>query len=147
VFVACFYSHPPRAGLKTTVHIGSVSPRNPQHPAISHLFSPLTSLLLVTIVTKRWGSSRPTYLGVIRISPESPTISSSESSLLEGQTLGRRASCSECVRPQRVQMSTGVINRDIARGYVFVPQVARSISLSSQVQLDPTIEVGRAFSY
>jgi hypothetical protein len=89
--------------------------------AISRLHSTLTSLLLATIVIKRWDRSRPSCLGMIRVYPEPPAISSSESSLLEEQTPGRRPSCNACVTPQRVQRFTGVINRDTARGYVLVP--------------------------
>jgi hypothetical protein len=121
--IACdggvLYSHP-LARKPGVPYIASVSPRNPQHPAISRLFSPLTSLL-ATIVIKRWDRSHPLCPGTVRTYPGSPTISSSESSLLEGQTPGRRPSCSESVTPQRVQRSTGVINGDVARGYVPVP--------------------------
>jgi hypothetical protein len=120
VFAACLWSHP-CVSLKSTAHnLSLTTQHNPQHSATKRLFSPLTSLLLSTTVVKRWDSLRPSYPGIIRIYPESPVISSFESSLLGGRTLGRQPYCKKCVTPQRVQRSTGVINTDIARGYVLV---------------------------
>jgi hypothetical protein len=143
--VPCLYSHP-RSSLKSTVHRPSLTTQPPAPSNLTPIQSPYN--LLATIVIRRWDRSRPICPGMIRIYPGSPVISSSESSFLEGQTPERRPSCSGCVTPQRVQRSTGVINRDIARRCVPVPsRTARLISLSIQVQLDPTIEVGQPYSY
>src|SRR6267142_1834171 len=67
------------------------------------------------VFKKGWVRPRP---GTIRFFPESPEISSSESSLLEERTPERPRSCSEFVTPRRVQRSIGVIQREIASGYV-----------------------------
>jgi hypothetical protein len=55
-----------------------------------------------------------------RVSPESQ-VSSSECSLLEEQMQGRRPSYKEYATLPRVQRSTGVIDGELASGYVLVP--------------------------
>jgi hypothetical protein len=78
-------------------------------------------------------------------SPKSPTMSSSESSLLEGQTQARRRFCKEFAIPPRVQRSTGLVHRESASGYDLILS-GDSISSSSQVQLEASQEVGQAYS-
>lgn len=85
-----------------------------------------------SIVIKGWDKTSPSRLGAIRsrrgvqwthsrIFPEPPAISSSESSLSEELMQGRHRFCREFVTQRRAQRSTGLIDRDIARGYVLVP--------------------------
>jgi hypothetical protein len=89
--------------------------RDPQR---SHAPVPLQVSYYNSIVIKEW--DRPSQK-TIRFYPKSRAVSSSESSLLEGQMQARRPSCNECVTLRRVQRSTDVIHGDIVRGYVLVP--------------------------
>jgi hypothetical protein len=71
-------------------------------------------------------------------------MSSSESSLLEKQTREKLPSSRESATPPRVQRSTASIHRELAIGYVLVPFGTFNF-IVSQVQLNPTIEVGQAY--
>jgi hypothetical protein len=55
-----------------------------------------------------------------RFFPKPPTMSGSECSLLEEQTLGRLQSFSESATPPRVPRSIALINQGLAIGYAFV---------------------------
>ena len=76
---------------------------------------------------------------------KSPTMSSSESSLLEEQTQARPRFCKEFAIPPRVQRSTGLVRGESACGYVLVLSGAL-ISSPSQVRLEASQEVGQAYS-
>jgi hypothetical protein len=65
-----------------------------------------------------------------RIFPESPTTSSFEFSLLEERTGERQHFSSEFAIPPKVQMSTALIHRDVANGYVLVPSGTSSLTVS-----------------
>jgi hypothetical protein len=123
VFAACLYlwSHPcpSQSSLKSAVHCLSLITQSPT--VQSSYNSPSCNYCGQDSRLKRWGRSRPSCPGMIRIYPESHAASSFESSLLGGRTPGRRPYCKKCVTPQRVQRSTGVIERETARGYVLVP--------------------------
>jgi hypothetical protein len=113
----------------TRVHIICVGSDLQTHSAIPNNLTRLTSFESLPI----WmhSSSSPGF-----------QLSSSESSLLEEQMQGRRRFFSESATPPRIQRSTELIHRELAIGYVLVP-CGSSISSSRQVQLDPSIEVGR----
>jgi hypothetical protein len=92
----------------TCVRLSPLTPYNYRSPCNS-------------IVIKGWDRSRPTRLGTIQFYPEFPAVSSSESSLLAEQMLGKRLSCSKYVTPRRMRRSTDVIDGDVVKGYVLVP--------------------------
>jgi hypothetical protein len=65
-----------------------------------------------------------------RISPDSPTMSSSGSSLSEEQMRGRPPFFREYVTPQTVQRSTGMMIREIASRHVFLLNVSFQLIIS-----------------
>jgi hypothetical protein len=85
-----------------------------QFSAISRVFSPPASLPSYnTLVLWMHSTSSPDF-----------QLSSSESSLLEGQMQERHLSCSESATQPRVQRSTALIHQVFAIGYVLVPCVS-----------------------
>ena len=110
------------------------------------------SFFCVRTVIKTWDRPRANCLGALEIhsrsSPKSPSMSGSESSLLEGQMRGRPRSCKEFAIRPTVQRSTGLVQRENVRRYVLILSCAfdSTISSSGQVQLDASQEVGNAYS-
>ena len=87
-------------------------------PAVTHLFYKPPSRN-----GKGWGRSSPNRLPVetIRFYPESPMVSSSESSLLEERTPENPPYYDVYVTPRRARRSSGAVHEETASGCVLIP--------------------------
>jgi len=104
VFVPCLYvQEVPQEYIGSTLR--------PQYPAIHACSAPLATLPSYNTLVL-WTHSNS--------SPKSPTMSSSECSLLEEQTQERPRFCKEFAIPPRVQRSTGLVHEESASGYVLI---------------------------